>query len=480
MASNSNLLSPGSSDSLAPMTTSASHKDHSLGLPKGNFLPMKHSKKESIVTDKPFIRDRQYMKQKKLNPTLIHFNSLFSNNDWSKFLVLRTEENISPPKLEYHLLKRCPTKEMAFRSLKEKEWLIETSTIQQSENLMSMTHIEGIKVSVTRHASMNSIKGTVVLPKYEDNEELVNAKMLLDCLQMRYDNVEDLEIYNIPSRKNPKSPLNIAKIKFKGQNLPSKVIIFGQNREVRPYIPTPLQCKNCSKYGHSTKKCRNDPICAFCGSSNHETKWNCGKQNCINCGKAHHARSKECPFYLYNTELKILQDRTGMAIREAKLELRARGFKDPTKDLSYQTVVQKSNTNFIQNTECEKATTNTRLNKNNESSTDNNIPNINDTTKVTITDPNQFSVLTNMEEEDIEEEEIWENAQEEIKDPHHDINLDSKERKRTLDRTPPRSKKQITEDRVTIIRKNMENTNPETKQKFNEMYKTDQNKYPMK
>ena len=483
MISNTNVLSPGSSDSLAPMTTSAPPKDHSLGSSNGKFLPKQQTKAESCVTEKPFVRNRQIMKQKKLNPTLIHFDSLFGNNNWSKFLVLRTEENITPPKLEYHLLKRCPTKEMAFRSLKEKEWLIETSTIQQSENLMSMTHIEGIKVSITRHANMNSIKGTVILPKYEDDKELVDPKMLLDCLQMRYDNVEDLEVYNIPSRKNPKSPLNIAKIKFKGQNLPPKVIIFGQNREVRPYIPTPLQCKNCSKYGHSTKKCYNDPICAFCGSSNHETKWNCGKPKCTNCGKAHHARSKECPFYMYNTELKILQDRTGMAIREAKLELRARGFKDPTKDPSYLTVTQQtSKTNLTQNAEGNKATTNTRLNKNNEMSTEDNISNLNDPMKVTITNPNQFSVLADMEEEDIEEEEeeIWENAQEDIKEPLQDINLESKDRKRSLDRTPPRSKKLITEDSVCnpsvklTGRNNIEKPNLETIEKLDDIRNKDQ------
>ena len=111
---------------------------------------------------------------------------------------------------------------------------------------------------------------------------------------MRYDSVEDVEVYDIPSKRNPRSPIRIAKIKFKGQNLPSKIIIYGQNREVRPYIPSPLQCKNCSKFGHTTKKCRNDPVCAFCSSSDHVTKWDCGLPKCINCGKAHHARAKDC------------------------------------------------------------------------------------------------------------------------------------------------------------------------------------------
>ena len=125
----------------------------------------------SIATVEPFIRQRRFRKQMKQNPTLIHFNSLFGNNDWSKYLILKTERNITPLKLEYHLLKKCPTKDISFRPVKENEWLIETTTIQQSENLLSMTNMEGMTVEVSRHANMNSIKGTVVLPRQECGDE---------------------------------------------------------------------------------------------------------------------------------------------------------------------------------------------------------------------------------------------------------------------------------------------------------------------
>ena len=110
-----------------------------------------------------------------------------------------------------------------------------------------------------------------------------------------------------------------------------KIIIYGQYREVRPFVPSPLQCKKCSKYGHTEKKCHNNAVCAYCSSTEHETKWNCGTPKCANCNENHHARSKKCAFHLYNTELKILQDRTGMSIKEAKLELRTKGFNDPSK-----------------------------------------------------------------------------------------------------------------------------------------------------
>ena len=325
-----------------PIVDELSGKDMDNG--SMNLSPQIESEPRSslMVTAKPFTRPKQFKRQKRLNPTLIHFDSLFSGNEWSKYLVLKTERSITPPKIEYHILKRCPTKEISFRPIKDKEWLIETTTKLQSENLLTMTEIEHTKVEVSKHATMNSIKGTVVLPKYEGDDEEIDKKLVLECLQMRYENVEDLDLYNIPSKKQESSPIRIARIKFKGQELPSKIIIFGQNREVRPFVPTPMQCKNCSKYGHTAKRCLNDTICAYCASSEHKTRWNCGPPKCTNCGKDHHARSKECPFYMYNTELKILQDRTGMGIREAKLELRSKGFKDPSKDMSYRTAAQQN------------------------------------------------------------------------------------------------------------------------------------------
>ena len=194
------------------------------------------------------------------DPTLIHFDSLFGNNNWSRFLTLETDKKVTSQKLENYLLTRHPSKEMTFRQVKENTWLVETTTKIQSENYLSINSIDGINVKVTKHDTMNSVQGTVILP--DDGEE-IDKNTILDSLQKRYNNIQDCLIYNIPSKRNKETSLKVAKIKFEGQTLPMKIKILRQNRELRPYVPKPLQCKNCSKFGHSTKKCNNDPVCAF-------------------------------------------------------------------------------------------------------------------------------------------------------------------------------------------------------------------------
>ena len=273
------------------------------------------------------------------HPTLIHFDYLFGSESWSRFLILKTSEEISATKLENMLLTKSPSRDMSLRKLDENNWLIEATNRNQSETYQDLKSLGNIQIVVKRHDKLNSIYGTVVLPTYEGN---IDQIMLLDSLKKRYPNVEDLEIYEIPQRNKENSPLKIAKIKFEGQSLPSDVKIMGQKRELRPHIPKPMQCKKCSKFGHSTTKCRNEQICAFCGSSEHKTKWKCGEMKCINCGQNHHARSKECKFYIYNTELKLLMERSGMKVKEAKLELKVRGIKDPARVPQYNTIARQN------------------------------------------------------------------------------------------------------------------------------------------
>ena len=294
----------------------------------------KDNKSEDVTNSKP--RRRKY----KTDPTLIHFDSLFGNDSWSRYLIFNTETELTAAKFENILLSKCPTREMTFRSMNHKEWLVETTTRAQSETYQALDNVNGVKVKVQRHDKLNSIEGTVILPRNNDCDGLPDETLLLNSLKLRYPNVEHIKVYEIPSKKQPGGKLRIGRIKFEGHVLPSNIKIEGQKRELLPYVPKPLQCKNCSKYGHTHTKCRNPSKCAFCGTEKHKTTWNCGTPKCLNCGQDHHARSKTCPFYIYNTELKLLISRTGMSIQEAKLELKSKGFMDPARNPTYRDAVR--------------------------------------------------------------------------------------------------------------------------------------------
>ena len=398
------VTSPEPSDLTASLTTSSS--------PKKDVLLESST---NVMTLKPY--DPMLKKRRKQvfkpHPTLDHFDTIFGIDNWARFLTLKSNNKLASSMLENRLLHECPTKELGFRLKEPNEWLIEATTKNQSEAILNIEEIAGIKVEVTRHDTLNYIQGTVILPHIQD-ETIPEKKILLESLQLRYNNVHDIEVFEIKSRKDPQIKLNIMKIKFMGQEIPQKIKILGQNREVRPYIPKPLQCDRCCKYGHTHKRCTSKEVCTMCGSQQHKTNWNCEHKKCLNCGEEHHAKDKKCVFYIYNTELKLLMSRTGMSAREAKLELKVRGVNDPARNPSYRTAVIKS----FSNTEKPRKT----------HSENDNIEAVLNEIFGNVETGNRFNVL---EEEEVSKDLI------ELEDTN------TGEKKRTLDSTPPKSKRAI-------------------------------------
>jgi hypothetical protein len=84
------------------------------------------------------------------------------------------------------------------------------------------------------------------------------------------------------------------------ENIPNRVQVGLYSFKVEPYIPKPIRCGNCQRYGHKTRNCNKSthtcPRCAgnhqftACNSGNHATK-------CINCGGNHNAAYKGCIKY---------------------------------------------------------------------------------------------------------------------------------------------------------------------------------------
>ncbi|XP_033758339.1 uncharacterized protein LOC117340685 [Pecten maximus] len=65
---------------------------------------------------------------------------------------------------------------------------------------------------------------------------------------------------------------------------------------VSPYIPNPLRCRNCQRYGHHEDRCRRREVCEHCGREGHNDTDSCditGKR-CPNCKGNHAASSRDC------------------------------------------------------------------------------------------------------------------------------------------------------------------------------------------
>ena len=68
--------------------------------------------------------------------------------------------------------------------------------------------------------------------------------------------------------------------------IPPKIKIRYTVKMVEQFIPNPLRCYKCQKYGHHQDKCNGKSVCGKCGQKdpNHSIEECKNTHRCINCG----------------------------------------------------------------------------------------------------------------------------------------------------------------------------------------------------
>lgn len=85
---------------------------------------------------------------------------------------------------------------------------------------------------------------------------------------------------------------------------------------VRPYIPLPLKCKYCLRFGHHFNSCDNNKLCSITSNNIHinlEKNETCTEPaSCINCIETHQENTyhspnnKNCPIFLNEKEIQAI------------------------------------------------------------------------------------------------------------------------------------------------------------------------------
>ncbi|KFM60227.1 Nucleic-acid-binding protein from mobile element jockey, partial [Stegodyphus mimosarum] len=91
----------------------------------------------------------------------------------------------------------------------------------------------------------------------------------------------------------------------KSPDLPKNIKAGYINCPVRPYIPNPMQCFQCQRFGHSKISCRGKHTCARCAVVGHDSDTCTAASLCINCKGEHPAFSCSCPKWKLEKEIKV-------------------------------------------------------------------------------------------------------------------------------------------------------------------------------
>ena len=123
-------------------------------------------------------------------------------------------------------------------------------------------------------------------------------------------------------RRGVAIPTNSIVLTFNGNDLPSDVVVGYVRVKVRAYIPSPMRCFHCQRFGHPRTRCDGQRTCSKCASLDH-TDETCQSEDpwCVNCGEGqipHPSYDPSCPKYVEEKEINAIKATRNISFREAR------------------------------------------------------------------------------------------------------------------------------------------------------------------
>lgn len=188
--------------------------------------------------------------------------------------------------------------------------LVETKTSLQTIQLLTLTRIGDLKVSVSPHGKLNNSQGVVVC------SDLLNCTEDEIVQEMRGSGVIGCRRMTV-MKDGARKPLPTHVLTFDRPTVPEHVIAGIHRLSVRHFVPSPMRCFRCQRFGHTASRCKREPICV-CGRPTHEGN-ECGANpTCVNCNGAHSAKSRNCPMFKLETQIQEIKTTRHLSYAEAK------------------------------------------------------------------------------------------------------------------------------------------------------------------
>lgn len=236
-------------------------------------------------------------------------------SNFSRFLVVEAAQADKPIKFSIFAIQKllqCAVGTVkSAKKLISGAVLVEVCTHAQYCNAMKMNTWVDVPVKVSAHRSLNSSRGVVRCRDFRDcdDEEILDA--------LRPEGVTSLK--HIHTKKNnTTTPTNTYILTFNRPTPPKSIRAAYLSIPVEPYVPNPLRCYNCQKFGHGKNACKRTAVCARCNKEGH-TDTDChDTPHCANCSGNHPAFSKDCPEWAKQKQITQVKFERNISFAEAK------------------------------------------------------------------------------------------------------------------------------------------------------------------
>ncbi|GBN11776.1 hypothetical protein AVEN_272708-1 [Araneus ventricosus] len=218
------------------------------------------------------------------------------------------------------------------KKLRSGDLLVEVESPKQAKQIAKLNSLSTISVTVNLHATLNSSNGVISCG------ELLNesvGKITEELSSQGVTHVRRITIRRDGQLLNTKHLI----LTFDSVKLPEHIKAGYMRLSVRTYIPNPLRCFKCQRFGHSKTSCRGTLTCARCAEVGHESNDCTRTEKCVNCKGEHTSFSRNCFAWKQEKEIITTKIKKQISYQEARKLVKSQ---TPTPGNSYVSVAKKS------------------------------------------------------------------------------------------------------------------------------------------
>ncbi|GFW64600.1 putative RNA-directed DNA polymerase from transposon BS [Trichonephila clavipes] len=197
------------------------------------------------------------------------------------------------------------------KRLRSGDLLIETLTALQTNTFLLAKTFLNSPILISLHKSINSSRIVISGPDLLTTPE---AELL--------DGFSDqgvIQVRRITLKKdNTNIPTKHLILTFKRPKLSFTIKAEYLNYKIRPYIPNPVHCFKCQRFGHSQTSCRGQLTCSRCASVEHSSTDCTLEPKCVNCTQSHPSDSKICPKWKLEKQIQEIKANKNISYPEAR------------------------------------------------------------------------------------------------------------------------------------------------------------------
>lgn len=271
-------------------------------------------------TEYPLLQKQNTRKRNETNITQQLFGTKSKRTEYAEYYIIKNADagkdlsKVSPFYIEKALTHTVGTGTITSR-LRDGSLLIKCKNDLQAEKLLKLKKLGSeYNIEVKEHGTLNNTQGII----YCFDLKFLTEAEILDGLQNQHQKVTAVRKIKRKGANGELIDTALCILTFHLSYLPPSIKVGFHNIPVKMYIPNPMKCKKCFRFGHSTNYCKKEiQVCVQCSEVFHGEVCNLNAK-CINCTGSHNNLSKECPRFKKEYEIQKIKTNEKISYFNAK------------------------------------------------------------------------------------------------------------------------------------------------------------------